>query len=462
MASATLAVLVASAALWLGPQTAAQAANPYLSVSGPNLSYNGQTVTLRGENFNNGTALTCCGSGSIDNVNAGQADYQQVSSMGGNAIRFGLDYAWYANNRAKFYQVTDQHLAWAAAAHLWVIPVMFGPPGGSSGGYNGQGGFWGSQSNQDLLVAFWQDFAGHYAGNTTMAGYDVFNEPAPPSAGAWDAVAQRITNAVGQADPNHFVVLEESSANWNLPSVSGPRILWSSHCYAAVGTNGCNYPGANPQQPSKRPFFIGEVGSTFPNLGAIPSNLQSFNDNGVNWADFVMHEGSYGLYRNYGASDFSNPWTAMIMAVTSSMAGSVRPGVAPPPPAPVAAPAPASIQTPAPAPVVSQAPTGQSAPTGGGAVPGPGGTVGGGSFKAGGRHSVAGSQGGPSHHPSPSATPLLSTLFARSSSSLFGAPSSGSAAPWPRFGPMVLVGLLGILAALAAVRLTACSRICKT
>jgi len=324
---------------WLGPQPAVLAADPYLAVAGPNLTYNGQVVNLRGENFNNETALSCCGSGNIADINASVADYQQVGSMGGNLVRFGLNYQWYSNNPTKFYSVMDQHLAMAAAAHLWVIPVMFGPPGGSSGGYSGQDGFWGSPANQQALIAFWADFAHHYASNSTLAGFDIFNEPAPPSAGAWTNWAQKATQAITAADANHFVVLEVDSADWNLPAVSGGRVLWSSHCYAAIGSDGCNYPGADPHNPPARPYFVGEVGSTYPSMGSAPANLRTLNGQGVSWAGFVMHDQSFGLYRNYAAGDFSSPWSAMIQAVTSSMSGAARPnGPAPTLPRPSTAP----------------------------------------------------------------------------------------------------------------------------
>jgi hypothetical protein len=332
--------------------TAAAAGEPFLTVSGDVLTVGGRTVVLRGENFNNGPGLSCCNGTDIGGINSTAADYAQVAGMGGNFVRFGLDYRWYATDRARFFSVLDQHLAWAAYAHLWIVPVMFVPPGGSNGGYGGQAGFWGSAGNQDLLTAFWADFAAHYAGNPTMAGYDIFNEPAPPSAAAWNAVAQRITNAIANADPNHLVVLENSSAGWDFPAVSAPRVLWSSHCYAAVGTDGCNYPGASPQAPGRRPFLIGEVGSQRQaGLRYVPANLQSFNSAGVSWAHFMMHGVGFGLMQNWRGGDFSNPWSEMMQVVAGAMSGGVHPAPAPAPPA--AAPAPAA---PAPDPVVVATP----------------------------------------------------------------------------------------------------------
>jgi hypothetical protein len=316
------------------PATPTPAPTPtaaFLTVSGGNLTYRGQLVVLRGENFENCPAgYSCVGSSNISKIDVNEADYAKVSSLGGNHVRFGLDYAWWSTNRSQFYAVLDQHVAWAKAHHIWMIPVMFSPPGGSNGGYGGQSGFWGNAGNQQALTNFWVDFARHYANEPTIAGYDLFNEPAPPSAAAWAAWAQTTINATGGVDSNHFIAVEASSADWNLPAVSGARILWSAHCYAAVGTNGCNYPGSNPRLPPKRPYWVGEVGSTYPNLAYVPANLASFNQNGVSWSHYDFRHGCgapncWGLYQNWNAGDFSSAWTAMINAVSAAMAGSIKP-----------------------------------------------------------------------------------------------------------------------------------------
>jgi hypothetical protein len=311
------------------PSPTPDPASPYLNIAGDVLTFKGQTVVLRGENFNNEPAMSCCGVPNISRINVSGADYALVSNdLGGNYVRFGLDYQWYRTNRTVFFQVIDQQVQLAKKYHLWMIPVMYQPPGGSSGGYGGQNGFWTSAANQHALTNFWVDFATHYATDPTIAGYDLFNEPAPPNGGAWTTWTQAATNAITTVDRAHFVVLEDNSADWNLPAVTAPRVLWSSHCYARVATDNCNFPGANPAYPPRLPFLIGEVGSTqATGTSYVSADLYLFNQHGISWTHFVMREpvGQYGLYQTEAAGDFSQPWTPMMLVVQKAMAGSLKP-----------------------------------------------------------------------------------------------------------------------------------------
>jgi len=169
----------------------------------------------------------------MSQINTVAADYAQARNvLGENSIRFGLDYGWYSANRTAFFTVMDQHVAWDKSNHLWIIPVIFffpGNPGGSA--FNqlpagGQDAFWNTTANQQTLVNFWQDFATHYANEPTIAGYDIFNEPGPPSLATYTSWCQSAYNAITAVDPNHFVVLESDGADGggSLPAVTGTRM----------------------------------------------------------------------------------------------------------------------------------------------------------------------------------------------------------------------------------------------
>ena len=341
----------------------ATASTGYLQVAGTNFSYNGQTVRLQGENFNNQTALCYsakpCGA-DITKINANEADYAKLQSFGANHVRFGLDYEWFSKSRTQFYSVLDQHVAWAQAHHLWLYFNLFMPPGGSTGGYD-QFNFWGNSSNQTLFKQFWQDVAAHYAGNRTVIGYDILNEPAPPSQGEWQGVAQQTRDAIYTVDPNHVTIVENSSASWDVPILTGPQVVYELHAYPVCsggGQDAVNYPAS---WGSSVPRIVGEFGEQRDACGGdtswVQNSINKFKADGIHWTDFLMRGGGsndFGLYETNTAGDFSTPWPAMINVVSAAFAGSAHPDVTA-----AAAPAPTGTTSPTP----SATPTPTSTPT---------------------------------------------------------------------------------------------------
>ncbi len=293
----------------------------FLTISGRSFSYRGQTVSLRGVNFNNEPALACCGGPDINKINVNKTEYSVLSSWGGNSVRFGLDYNWYSANRGQFFNVVDQHVAYAKQNHLWMILNLFIPPGGASGGFE-QYALWGQSGNHQALVNFWADVAVHYANEPTVAGYDLLNEPAPGSDSEWQSLAQRIRDAVATKDPNHFVIYEAPLSN-NLMPLSGRNIVYSVHHYPG----GDNYPNG---QPSNTPLWVGEFGDQSTHGDAVSfvrSEIARYKADGVHWSEFVMREGpnDFGLYSCGGAGDLSCPWNEMIAVVKNGLGGSIRP-----------------------------------------------------------------------------------------------------------------------------------------
>jgi hypothetical protein len=292
-------------------------------VRGRDLIYQDRVLTLHGVNFNNEPALSCCGGPNINAIDYGPSDYAQVAAWGGNSIRFGLDYAWYEADRARFFQVLDQHVAWAAANHLWMYLVLYAAPGyGTS-----QATFWQSQRDQQEVIHFWRDVATHYAASATVLGYDVLNEPSPPSLAAWTTLARSLRSAIAEVDPNHLVILEAATDPNSVPAVSGPDVVFSVHNYPG----GDDYPGSTPRNWRMNvPLIVGEFGArpSDPDpTGWVASEIARYAHDGVSWTYFVMHEGpgDYGLYACGRADQLACPWTAMINVVAAGMRGSLRP-----------------------------------------------------------------------------------------------------------------------------------------
>src|SRR2546423_11722551 len=106
-----LAAMALASALWLAPPVVSSAAaGSYLQVSGHNFTYAGQTVVLRGEDFNNEPALSCCGGPGNGAVNYGESDYAKVQARGGHGIRWGMDLPWWGSGPARLFSAADQHV----------------------------------------------------------------------------------------------------------------------------------------------------------------------------------------------------------------------------------------------------------------------------------------------------------------------------------------------------------------
>ncbi len=308
----------AASTLWeaMGPPSG----SAYLRVSGRDFRYHGQVVRLRGANFNNEPALGCCGGPDINAINVDESDYAKAEELHANVVRFGIDTAWWQTDPQGFFSVIDRHVGWARRHHLWLIPVVFIPPGGGDGGFE-QHTLWKNSGDQDRLVAFWEAFARHYAGQPAVAGYDLLNEPAPPSDEAWRRLAQRLTDAVAAVDPNHFTVVEMDNAGWEAPIIRGDRVVYSSHAYE----NGDNL--SQRALASGHPYIVGEFGSQR-HPAYVRNSIVRWEKLGLSWVFFVWREGgadSYGLYQSWKAGDFSRPNPDLLAALRDGWRSNIVP-----------------------------------------------------------------------------------------------------------------------------------------
>ncbi len=270
---------------------------------------------LKGENFHNELADPCGLPGDITQINVNSADYAQLTSFGANHVRFDLSWGWY--NTSPAFQVVDQHVQLAKQNHLWMYFSLGTTPGGGCDFH--QTDFWGNQANQDLTNSFWQDVATHYKNEPTVIGYDILNEPGPPSINEWTVLAQRLRDTITAVDTNHFVIVEATPST--LPSVVGDNIVWSEHWYED---------GPQATLPHPAPYLVGEFGAR-PIDPAPTAFAQMIIDrsvtNGWHWTHFAWREGTngYGLYATRTAGDFSAPWRAMIDTLRPAFSGAIRP-----------------------------------------------------------------------------------------------------------------------------------------
>ena len=97
---------------------------------------------------------------------------------------------------------------------------------------------WKSPEAQARTVALWRAIAERYRGRAAVAGYDLLNEPDPPSGPELFDLLRRIATAIREVDDQHLLILEGSSGDSNLSMFTGPvshDVVYSVHQYEFFG-----------------------------------------------------------------------------------------------------------------------------------------------------------------------------------------------------------------------------------
>jgi aryl-phospho-beta-D-glucosidase BglC (GH1 family) len=152
-----------------------------------------------------------------------QADFQEIASLGFNSVRVPIPDSLLESDSLPYiykntgWQVLDNVVSWAQSAGLYVIFDLHAAPGGQNNFFysdpvNGWPRLWGNAAYQQRTVTLWRAIAARYADSTTVAGYDLLNEPSAPTPAAIINLYKRIITAVRAVDPNHLVILEGTAS----------------------------------------------------------------------------------------------------------------------------------------------------------------------------------------------------------------------------------------------------------
>jgi endoglycosylceramidase len=137
------------------------------------------------------------------------------------------------------YIVLDMHqLYWGKRWGGYGIPdwVTAGYPATDEGMRQAVTNFWTQDALQSHLIDVWKRVADRYSNETTIAGYDILNEPwvytsiQNLNASYVDDFYMKAIKAIRVADPSHIIILEPA----NMISSQFPikqNIVWSPHFY---------------------------------------------------------------------------------------------------------------------------------------------------------------------------------------------------------------------------------------
>lgn len=261
-----------------------------------------------------------------------EEDIVYLKSLGVNVIRPALNYRHFEDDAQPFvykesgFARLDRLIGWCARHGLYVILDMHAAPGWQSPDWHcdnpdGPALLWEHPHFQDRFVALWEEIARRYAGNATVAGYDLLNEPqteAPNLPRRWDAINalyRRTVAAIRAIDPNHIICLEGDGFGSQFSGFEPPfaeNLVYSGHPYSWVAGGPGAYPGEHDgrfwdraelrasmmrfpgyhyTQEHRVPYWAGEFGATFngpteelpDRLRGIADQLSVLEELGAHW-----------------------------------------------------------------------------------------------------------------------------------------------------------------------------------
>lgn len=190
---------------------------------------NGQPVHLRGVNMHT-YYYSYLWDANAPWDYATQADVQYLATLGVTAIRLGFHWRYFDTSLG--FDLLDAYLDWCEQAGIYVILDMHvAPPEDDIL----EGKIWDDPAAQQQFLDLWTAIAARYADRTIVAGYDIYNEPAPPDAAQWWDLADRARAAIRAVDANHILFVENPLIeDGAFQLIADPNAAYSFHDYSPL------------------------------------------------------------------------------------------------------------------------------------------------------------------------------------------------------------------------------------
>ncbi len=179
----------------------------------------------------------------------GEMDFQRLTNMNVNVIRFYLNYQLFENDSNPYvykksgWQWLDQNIDWARKYRVYIIFNMHVPQGGFQSLGTGNA-LWDNPKNQKRLKALWKAIAERYKNESIVIGYDLLNEPnTSQSKDQWINLAKELVKEIRTVDSNHIIIVERLNAvanNWSADSnmnfflVDDFNVMYTFHFYLPI------------------------------------------------------------------------------------------------------------------------------------------------------------------------------------------------------------------------------------
>jgi endoglucanase len=209
-----------------------------------------------------------------------KGDIHYLHSLGMNSIRVPFNYRMFTDEYymgghgiQRGFALIDSVVAWCAAENMTVLLDMHAAPGGQTGD-NIDDSYaypflYESKDDQELLCSIWTKIADHYKNNTTIMGYDLFNEPIPHFFDTThlnpflEPLFKKVTAAVRKVDKNHLIFLEGAQWASNFSAFGKPfdnKLVYQFHKYWTPTTLEVIQSYIDFRNKYNVPIYCGETG----------------------------------------------------------------------------------------------------------------------------------------------------------------------------------------------------------
>ena len=228
----------------------------------------------------------------------GERDIAAIAAAQMNHVRLPINARFIMDDDGVLVEVgiglVDRLIESCRAHGLWVILDLHGAPGGQTGtniddSPNGAPELFTDGRYRELTVALWRMLAERYADDTTVAGYDLLNEPLPEphrreDSGALARLYRDLTAAIREVDANHLIVYEGThwATNWKIfTEVWDDNSALSFHKYWSPPDRSSIAPYLERREALGLPIYMGEGGEN--GLGWLQTAFQLYDDCDISW-----------------------------------------------------------------------------------------------------------------------------------------------------------------------------------
>jgi hypothetical protein len=202
-------------------------------------------------------------------------DVAQYAGWGVNSIRVSINYHWLSSAPGVYlddgFRRLDDLVHWASKYGVYIIPVMHAAPGGQGNELMADVAdgnprlFTEPDTYQPWTIDLWKTIAARYANEEWVGGYDLFDEPLPPSGSNSDVLPlyRSITAAIREVDPNHMIIVEGVAWAQDYSGLEMPwddNLAYSFHKYWDTNNLASLSPFLDLRMQANRPVWNGETG----------------------------------------------------------------------------------------------------------------------------------------------------------------------------------------------------------